>query len=140
MDRWMQVRSTSALMVVMIVLAILARPLAQAQEVEPTALPYEAEMLRLSEIMGSLHYLGRLCNGVRASFWRDQMEALIEAEQPDADRRARMIDRFNRGYESYRSVYRACTTSAQLVVQRYLDEGAKLAADIGERYGKKDDE
>ena len=140
MDRRMQVRGKSALIALAIVLAALAGPPSPAQVANPTAPPYEAEMLRLSEIMGALHYLRRLCDGATASRWRDEMEALIDAEQPDGGRRARMIDRFNRGYESYRSVYRACTPSAQLVVQRYLDEGARIAVDIGERYAKGDGE
>jgi uncharacterized protein (TIGR02301 family) len=99
----------------------------------PATLPYDVELLRLAEIMGGLHYLARLCDG--NSDWRDQMEALLAAEEPDPDRKARMIDRFNHGYESYRSVYRNCTVAARAVVQRYLDEGARLAADIGQRYG-----
>ena len=47
-----------------------------------------------------------------------------------------MIDHFNRGYESYRSVYRVCTDSARLAVDRYLQEGAQIAAEIAARYGK----
>jgi len=115
---------------------VLAIASAAAQDDAPTALPYEAEMLRLSEIMGALHYLRRLCVSEHDSGWRDAMEALLDAEQPDAVRRARMIDRFNRGYEGYRSVYRACTPAAEAVVERFLDEGARLAADLNARYGE----
>jgi len=118
----------------------LAGPLAWGQDAASTQLPYEAEMLRLSEIMGALHFLRQLCDPGQPSGWRNEMQALLDAEQPDAERRARMVDRFNHGYESYRSVYRDCTPSAELAVQRYLGEGAKLAADIGQHYGKHDGE
>jgi len=149
MDK-MRFRLKSALAVAAIALAALSAQSPRAQQsASPAAapapataggsaasLPYEGEMLRLSEIMGALHFLRRLCSSNGASDWRDQMQALLEAEQPDPERRARMIDRFNHGYESYRSVYRECTPSARLVIQRYLDEGAKLASDVGQRYGK----
>jgi uncharacterized protein (TIGR02301 family) len=98
--------------------------------------PYDQQLLRLSEILGSVHYLRKLCGSGEGDTWREQMQALIDSEQPDLDRRARMIDRFNRGYDSYRAVYRSCTPSANVVVERYLEEGAKIARDITARYGK----
>jgi uncharacterized protein (TIGR02301 family) len=64
------------------------------------------------------------------------MQALIDAESPDPDRRARMVDRFNRGYQGFRSVYRTCTPAATLAIDRYMEEGAKIARDITVRYGK----
>lgn len=98
--------------------------------------PYEAQLLRLSEIMGAIHYLRPLCGHDEKSLWRDQMEALLEAESPEEPRRRRMVDGFNRGYESFRSVYRTCTAAAATSADRYVQEGAKLAADITARYGK----
>ena len=100
------------------------------------AVPYDADLLRLTEIMGALHFLIQLCEGEGASQWRDQMAALLDAEQPDDQRRARLIDRFNRGFGAYRSVYRACTDSARLAITRYEAEGSAIATDIGSRYGR----
>jgi len=102
----------------------------------PQTVPYDADLLRLTEIMGALHFLIQLCEGEGASQWRDQMAALLDAEQPDDQRRARLIDRFNRGFESYRSVYRTCTDSAQLAISRYEAEGSTIAHDIGTKYGR----
>jgi uncharacterized protein (TIGR02301 family) len=102
----------------------------------PQVVPYDADLLRLAEILGSLHFLQQLCEGEGSSKWRDQMNALLDAEKPDDQRRARLIDRFNRGYESYRSVYRACTDSARLAISRYQDRGASIAATIGAKYGR----
>lgn len=103
---------------------------------EPREAPYEAQLLRLSEILGAIHYLRRLCDSDEGSLWRDQMQAIIDAESPNPIRRARIVDRFNRGYETFRSVYRTCTPAAALAIDRYMEEGAKISKDITVRYGK----
>ena len=83
-----------------------------------------------------MHYLRQLCQSDEGNVWREQMEKLLETEAPDEARRARMVDRFNRGYDSYKSVYLSCTPAAAEASQRYLEEGAKIAAEITARYGK----
>ena len=102
----------------------------------PPAPPYDEQLFRLSEILGAVHYLRQICGTNEGNLWRDQMQALIESEQPDTQRRARMVDRFNRGYEGFQSVYRTCTPTARLAVDRYLTEGAKIAGEVAARYGK----
>lgn len=98
--------------------------------------PYDTDLLRLSEILGALHYLRPLCGvPAEAQKWRGEMQALIETEQPSDSRRAKIIAAFNRGYSSYAEVYRACTPAARLAVDRQLEEGARLAHDIVVRYG-----
>ena len=97
--------------------------------------PYEQQLLRLSEILGAIHYLRQLCNSGEGATWRDQMQALIDAESPSPIRRARFVDRFNHGYESYRSVYRTCTPAATLAIDRYMEEGARITRDVTARYG-----
>lgn len=110
-----------------------AEPAAPQQDLrEP---PYEGQLLRLSEILGSVSYLRQLCDSDEGSLWRDQMQALIDTEKPNPIRRARFVDRFNRGYESYRSVYRSCTVAAATAIDRFMDEGVKIARDITARYG-----
>ena len=108
------------------------------QQVEPEFVepPYEAQLLRLSEILGSVHYLRRLCDSDEGSLWRDQMQALIDAEAPNPIRRARIVDRFNHGYETFRAVYRTCTAAAAVAIDRYMGEGVKISRDITARYGK----
>lgn len=118
-------------------LAIAVTGLPAHAETAPNNAPaYQPDLLRLSEILGAVQFLRELCGTEEGTLWRDQMQALIDSEQPDAEERARMIDHFNRGYESYRSVYRVCTDSARLAVDRYLQEGAEIAAEIAARYGK----
>ena len=115
-----------------LVLTLLATP---AVGQEATAPPYQSSLLRLSEILGSIHYLRELCGSDEGNMWRDQMQALMDAESPDFLRRLQLADRFNRGYDSYRSVYVSCTPSARLTIDRFMEEGALLAGEIVARYG-----
>jgi uncharacterized protein (TIGR02301 family) len=105
------------------------------QPPQPAEAPYDQQLLRLAEIIGALHYLRPLCGGDEETVWRDQMQALIDAENPDIQRRAKLVDRFNRGHDSFRSVYRSCTVTARLVVENYLEEGVKLSRELTARYG-----
>jgi uncharacterized protein (TIGR02301 family) len=138
-------RSAPALLILMLAIhpalaatstAATKAPVAPPAPPAAEAPPYEAELLRLSEILGAMHYLRQLCGANEGNQWRDEMEKLLDTEQPDDARRARMIDRFNRGYDSYKSVYLACTPAATEASDRYLDEGAKIAAEITARYGR----
>ena len=65
---------------------------------------------------------------------RNEMQALIDAETPQPERRSRMIASFNRGYRGYQQTYRTCTPAADLVIRRYLEEGSKLIRDVTARY------
>ena len=62
------------------------------------------------------------------------MQALVDAEAPGGERRARMIADFNRGYRGFQQTYRTCTPAADLVIRRYLEEGSKIARDMTARY------
>lgn len=134
-------RLTAAL----VLLCAVALPLpAAAQAVvappvgDPGPPPFDEGLLRLAEILGGLHYLRQLCGSGEGSLWRDQMQALIESETPTPERRARFVDRFNRGYDGFRTVYLQCTSAAVLTVDRYMAEGAKIARDVAVRYGKEE--
>ena len=45
-----------------------------------------------------------------------------------------MVASFNRGYRGFQQTYRSCTPAADIVIHRYLEEGAKIARDITARY------
>ena len=57
---------------------------------QENALPYDAELIRLSEILGAVHSLHRLCNPDEASPWRARMDALLIAENPQPERKRRI--------------------------------------------------
>ena len=97
--------------------------------------PFDNDLRRLSEILGALHYLRNLCGANEGQKWRNQMQALIDAEAPGGNRRAQMILSFNRGYRSFKQSYRTCTPPAETAIKRYLEEGAKISREITARYG-----
>jgi len=113
------------------ILLCLASP-ARAQE---TPAPFDNDLERLAEILGALHYLRAVCNSNEGQRWRDQMQALIDAEASGGERRRKIVASFNRGYRGFQQTYRTCTPAADLAIRRYLDEGAKIARDITARYG-----
>jgi uncharacterized protein (TIGR02301 family) len=114
-----------------------ARPAALPKQVKIIETPpaYEGEMGRLAEILGALHYLRPLCGTADGSRWRDEMGGLIEAEQPQEDRRNQLIASFNRSFTAYEQTYRSCTPAAEVAIRRFIDEGAKLSREIATRYG-----
>ena len=98
--------------------------------------PYQEEMERLSEIMGSLYFLQPLCKPEAGADWRTEMADLITLDQPDDDRRQRLTGAFNTGYQAYARLYRACTVSADEALTRLLVEAEKTARDIHTRYAE----
>jgi uncharacterized protein (TIGR02301 family) len=108
-----------------------AAPQPPAQEVPA---PYDHDLQRLSEILGALHFLRGICNSNEGQKWRTEAQALIDAEAPAGNRHDQMVASFNRGYRGFQQSYRTCTPAADVVVHRYLEEGAKIARDITARY------
>jgi uncharacterized protein (TIGR02301 family) len=89
--------------------------------------PYDDKLLRLSEILGAVHYLRELCGANDGQKWRDHMKELMDNEGSTALRRARITRSFNNGYRSYSRTYSACSASAQTAISRFLTEGAEIA-------------
>jgi uncharacterized protein (TIGR02301 family) len=98
------------------------------------AAPYDRDLQRLAEILGALHYLRGLCGANEGAKWRNEMQALVDAETPAGERRDKLVAGFNRGYRGFQQTYRTCTPAADLVIRRYLEEGAKISRDITARY------
>ena len=109
-------------------------PPATAPQIQGGPAPFEPDLMRLSEILGALQYLRALCGANEGQKWREQMQALLEAEAQTADRRNRMVANFNRGYRSFQQTYRTCTPAANVAVRRYLDEGSRISREITARY------
>ena len=101
---------------------------------EDAAAPFDGDLQRLAEILGTLHYLRGICGTNEGPKWRNQMQALIDAETPSGDRRARMIAGFNRGYNGFQQTYRTCTPAAAVAIRRYIEEGSKISRDLTARY------
>jgi uncharacterized protein (TIGR02301 family) len=115
-------------------------PAAPAKPAEPppqeqTPPVYDKELLRLSEIVGSLAFLRSLCAGSDAGEWPKRMQALLEAEGTTPARRERLAGAYNRGYRGYALTYRTCTPSATEATARYLKEGETLSRNLAGRFG-----
>jgi uncharacterized protein (TIGR02301 family) len=106
----------------------------QAEAPPETTAPYDRDLDRLAEILGTLHFLRNLCGTNEGPKWRDEAQALIEAEAPTGTRHDKMVDSFNRGYLGYKQVYRTCTPAAHIVIRRFLEEGARISRDVTARY------
>jgi uncharacterized protein (TIGR02301 family) len=101
---------------------------------QENAAPFDNELQRFAEILGTLHYLRGICGSNEGGKWRNEMQALLDAETPSGERRARMIAGFNRGYNGFQQTYRTCTPAATLAIRRYIDEGLKISRDLTARY------
>lgn len=90
--------------------------------------PYDDRLLRLSEILGAVHYLRELCGANEGQVWRERMRELVDSEgTASALRRSKLTRSFNQGYLSYSRTYKACTPTAQTAISRFLAEGALIA-------------
>lgn len=113
---------------------LLQTPAAFAQAVPSADPPYNQKLLRLSEVLGSVHFLRNLC-GEAGTQWRDSMNELLVSEKPTPERKAQLTASFNHGYRSFDGVYVRCTASAIDALGRFMNEGALLSEDISTRYG-----
>lgn len=121
-------RHPLAILAILIVCGLIP---ARAQD---AAAPFDTELQRVAEILGSLHVLRNLCGNNEGEKWRNEMQALVDAETPSGDRRARMIAAFNRGYNGFQQTYRTCTPAAEAAIQRLVAEGSRISRDLTARY------
>ncbi len=106
-----------------------ARP-AAAAPASADSRPYDTKLLRLAELLGAIHYLRELCGANEGQFWRDTMMEVMKTEGSSAVRRARLTRSFNQGYRNYSRTYNVCTPTAKANIDRFLAEGAELAAGL----------
>jgi len=106
---------------------VLALATALPVAASPDNKPYDDRLLRLSEILGAVHYLRELCGADEGQQWRDRMSELLQAEGTSALRKAKLTRSFNKGYQSYSRTYNTCSPSAQNAINRFLAEGATIA-------------
>ena len=90
--------------------------------------PYDERLMRLSELLGAVHYLRELCGATDGQLWRERMRELIDADGAgSALRRSRLTKNFNNGYRSYRRSYQTCSPTAQATLNKFMAEGLELA-------------
>jgi uncharacterized protein (TIGR02301 family) len=119
---------------VLIALALALPQPAPAADVRPTALL--EDLKRLADSLGALHYLRGLCGRPEGQAWRDEMQALVDAEGADKAWRDQLTGSFNRGFRAYQDLHRTCTPTAEALIRRHAAEGLSLSRDIGLRFGE----
>jgi uncharacterized protein (TIGR02301 family) len=97
--------------------------------------PYDRDLMRMAEVIGSLAFLRNLCAAPDAAQWPAQMKALIDAEGITSARRDRLAGAYNRGYRGYALTYRVCTPAAHEAAGRFLAEGERLSHALAGRFG-----
>jgi uncharacterized protein (TIGR02301 family) len=103
---------------------------ASAQSTASDARPYDDKLMRLSEILGAVHYLRELCGASDGQKWRDSRKEMMDSEGSSALRRARLTRSFNNGYRAYSRTYNACSPSARTAIGRFLTEGSEIAESL----------
>ncbi len=103
--------------------------------IEPGPPPFDGQLMRLAEVMGSLSFLRDLCLQGDGAAWRRRMSELMDAEATTAARKEVLAGAFNQGYRGFETSYRVCTPSAKLAIDRLIEEGGQLARAITSRYG-----
>ena len=122
----------AALMLAALAPASLVAPPARAAE----EMGYDDQLAHLAEILGALHHLRPLCGAPEAQTWRDQMQAVLDAEQPSPQRRQRFVDRFNLAWRGFAAVHTTCTPAARELAERYKREGEALGRELLTRWGR----
>jgi uncharacterized protein (TIGR02301 family) len=113
-------------------------PAAPAAPAKPAPPPYEADLLRLSELMGALAYLRDVCHDGDGMAFRQQIAGLIAADPRSQEEKDQLAGAFNRGFDGYRLTYRLCTANARATIAAYLAESQRLTKEVATRYGSAD--
>lgn len=89
---------------------------------------YDRNLLRLSEILGSMHFLQQLCDSYENRLWRRQMQTLLRVENAYGERRDLLVFGFNRGYLKYQDWLDSCTVGADILIDQFIVEGSELTS------------
>jgi uncharacterized protein (TIGR02301 family) len=120
-----------------LILALLISGAAWAQESTPSLQPgggqsYQSRLLRLSEILGALHFVRAQCEPAEDVRWRDRMQELIRLERPSTEQRNAMVVKFNDGYGDAKSRFSVCTDAARVYAANIAGEGETISRTLAQ--------
>ncbi|WP_394694112.1 TIGR02301 family protein [Hyphobacterium sp.] len=82
----------------------------------------------LAYTLGQLHYLAYACEGDETQEWRNRMIELLELEAPlSGNRRERLIDAFNDGYQVEQRARIRCGADAEAERRDLARRGAQMS-------------
>lgn len=92
--------------------------------------PVAPKLLRVAEILGSVHHLREICGANEGALWRNKMIDLLEITHATGKERETLIARFNAGFYRASRNYPVCTGRAIRESNALLNEGQQVAAAI----------
>ncbi|MBB4955828.1 uncharacterized protein (TIGR02301 family) [Agrobacterium vitis] len=108
----------------------------QGASVDTPATPYDKQLNRLAEIMGTVTYLRNRCAEQPEPQWRTAMEKLLTLDAGnEPERKQQLTAAYNRGYRAFGAVHGACTAMLRDVEKQYRAEGATLIKEMTNRFG-----
>ena len=84
-------------------------------------------LMRLAEILGSIHHLRNICGANDGPLWRNKMIDMMNAAELEAPERKKIIAHFNDAFYSARTRYPDCTNDAARRANLLFSEGHRLA-------------
>ena len=101
--------------------------------------PYEGDILKLSELMGSLAFLADLCPDLHdpaqnGAMWRQKAQSLLDTQAKSDTLKALMAGAYNRGYQDYEVNYHACTDVARTAFSHDLSAINRIASALTRKY------
>jgi uncharacterized protein (TIGR02301 family) len=85
-------------------------------------------LVRLAEILGSVHHLREVCGANEGALWRNKMIDMLNAATLGAQERQLMISHFNDAYYQAQKAFPDCSDGAAQASNSLFDEAHKLAA------------
>lgn len=108
----------------------------QKPSTDAAATPYDQQLNRLSEILGTITYLRNLCAEHSEPQWRAAMEKLLTVDAgTEPARKQQLTAAYNRGYRAFGALHTACTDAARQTDSEYRAEGATLIKEMTNRFG-----
>ncbi len=100
---------------------------AGAQERSPAE---RQTLIDLSYVLGESHALRQACAGAEDQFWRQRMQRLVQAEQPDAAFDRRLKESFNTGFVAGQTAFSSCSPQSRQAEAKAAARGRVLAASL----------
>lgn len=101
-----------------------------APEAEAQSNRAQRDLVRLSEILGSLHYLRGNCVRSERNEWQRSFERLLVLQNPSAALKKNMNGAFNNAYNYYHRNYPTCDPVAARVARDLARDGERLSKSL----------
>lgn len=74
----------------------------------------QSDLIELASVFGEMHHIRRSCAPrIEGDVWRERMKRLVDLEQPGAEAREQMVQRFNEGYRNAGDHFPVCDRRAR---------------------------